>query len=155
MCSAAGIVFFSYCDCISGDTIRLFLIRPVKQGASGLPLHNSPGNKRNFELWLWYVCCNLDFCCHTVKQAPVDSLLIIPPSHFLYSLIFTVHLRKTDLSPNQYAIWKVLVSISRDKGILRGNSYFLLTQRSLSRGCGNSTPVLLKTSYVFLYLENV
>lgn len=60
-----------------------------------------------------------------------------------YSLIFTVHIWKTELSPDQYAIWKVLVSISGAKWILKSNSYFLLTEPSVSC-CRNVMPVLLK-----------
>lgn len=67
--------------------------------------------------------------------------------------IFTVHIWKTELSPNQYAIWKEFVSISGAKLILKGNSHFLLTELSVSC-CRNCMPVLLKKALFFSTWKN-
>jgi len=102
---------------------KLFIIRPLIQCTSGLLLHNSLGNKRTFEVTVWYVCCDLhDFWCHTGNSKPsTNSVLMLVPSHFalllflsffFFFFFFTVHIWKKEEALSQSICYLQCISFN-------------------------------------------
>lgn len=86
---------YLYCDCISGDIIRLYiLIGLLKECASGFQMHNSPGIRE--KLWTLNDMVAVIFWYRGANKPQISA-----PSYFV---LFIVHVWETIFSSNQYSI---------------------------------------------------